>query len=142
MAFDRYTWNKEWRARNPQKVADNRLRGRYGITMAERDGIYKAQGNRCAGCRKKIDRKVIDHNHKTGKVRGILCHHCNLALGHIRDDANTLRRLACYVENNGVQNFRSATSLSKTMARRKPRKDPRVLAQIPRKGPRASPEAV
>ncbi|MGZ5095547.1 MAG: endonuclease domain-containing protein [Burkholderiales bacterium] len=72
---------------------------RYGITTKDRDALLLKQRGRCAGChRQRGWAKVIDHCHKTKKVRGILCHHCNLVLGHVRDNPNTLRRLACYLE--------------------------------------------
>ena len=44
------------------------------------------------------DKLVIDHNHDTGKVRGRICWHCNVALGHARDNVNVLRGLALYIE--------------------------------------------
>ena len=78
---------------------DHRLRARYGITARDRDALLKKQRGKCAGCRRQRGwKKVVDHCHKTKKVRGILCGHCNLILGHARDNANTLRRLACYLE--------------------------------------------
>lgn len=43
---------------------------------------------------------AIDHNHKTNKVRGILCHGCNVALGHLKEDINILKRSIEYLERN------------------------------------------
>lgn len=40
----------------------------------------------------------VDHNHDTGKVRGIVCHWCNLAIGHAYDDPEILRKLTAYLE--------------------------------------------
>jgi hypothetical protein len=65
------------------------IKGRYGITIEEYAQLLNAQGNRCAICRQpadKMERKCIDHCHRTGKVRGILCQSCNVALAHLRDD--------------------------------------------------------
>jgi hypothetical protein len=75
------------------------LRSRYGIEMAEYDGILLAQGGRCAICNKKSEGRslVVDHNHETGQVRGLLCHHCNTALGLFRDDPINLSRAADYL---------------------------------------------
>lgn len=42
-------------------------------------------------------RLAVDHNHATGKVRGLLCHHCNAALGHLMDDADLIVKAAEYV---------------------------------------------
>ena len=90
---------RERRRKNPQRTADYNLRARYGITLKDRDTLLLKQRGRCAGCRRQRGwKKVVDHNHRTHKVRGILCHHCNLILGHAKDDPNTLRRLACYLE--------------------------------------------
>jgi hypothetical protein len=44
------------------------------------------------------NRICYDHNHKTGAFRGWLCHHCNLILGHAKDSAELLRKLAKYLE--------------------------------------------
>jgi len=41
---------------------------------------------------------VIDHNHKTGTVRGLLCHNCNLLLGKVRNDFKMLKKAANYLE--------------------------------------------
>ena len=59
----------------------------YGITLEEIQSIRKAQGGLCAICRKApMNGKLyVDHNHTTGKVRGLLCLHCNLGLGHFND---------------------------------------------------------
>lgn len=60
-----------------------------------------AAGGRCAICGEVPDAPLcIDHDHKTGRVRGLLCSRCNLALGLVRDDPATLRRAAAYLANN------------------------------------------
>lgn len=74
---------------------------------ADYDRLFKRQGGRCAGCggRPKRQRLAIDHNHKTSKVRGLLCATCNHdILGpaeRLADPVGTLRRLADYLENDG-----------------------------------------
>lgn len=57
----------------------SRLEKTYGIDAAEYDRIFKLQGGRCAICRNKPASKrfAVDHDHKTGEVRGILCKRCN-----------------------------------------------------------------
>jgi hypothetical protein len=81
-------------ARNAQLLRD------YGITTAQRNEMLADQGNACAICwvglaGTKLAR--VDHDHKTNRVRAILCHHCNLVLGHARDNANTLRAAIEYL---------------------------------------------
>jgi hypothetical protein len=79
---------------------------RYGITFAEAEGLLAVQGGKCAVCRlslngsAKNDKPHIDHCHQTGVVRGILCHHCNVLLGHAKDSARLLREAAAYLERS------------------------------------------
>lgn len=66
------------------------------------------QNGVCAICQKSTDiidirtglprRLAIDHNHKTGEIRGLLCHDCNIAIGHFKDNAELLRCAARYLE--------------------------------------------
>lgn len=93
--------NAAWKAKNPEKVRDLDLR-RYGIDSAEYDALLDRQGGGCAGCgggpvgrRKHLD---VDHDHSTGKVRGLLCSPCNMLLGKAQDDSLRLRRLADYLD--------------------------------------------
>ncbi len=76
-----------------------------GITEAEYNAMLTAQDHRCAICRtdKPWTRSgvwAVDHDHATGKVRGLLCHSCNLGLGKFNDDIETLLAAAEYVQSH------------------------------------------
>lgn len=79
-----------------------RLRRYYGITVAQYDSLLEKQGHKCAVCRKPSSesktRLAVDHNHKTGEIRGLLCSHCNHRLVSRWKDGELLRRIADYVE--------------------------------------------
>lgn len=83
---------------------DRHFRLKYGITLVQRDEMLAAQGG-CAICRvtEAPTKKgwVVDHCHSSGKVRGILCNACNVAIGHARDDAALLRKMADYLDIYG-----------------------------------------
>ncbi|MGZ9930008.1 endonuclease VII domain-containing protein [Streptomyces sp. NC-S4] len=72
---------------------------KYGITEAERDEMIAAQGGVCVICRI-APAEHVDHDHQTGKVRGVLCFSCNAALGQFKDRPDVMRRAAAYVEGN------------------------------------------
>ena len=77
------------------------LRRRYGITGADFDAMVEAQGGTCAVCDGKPEH--VDHDHATGKVRGILCFNCNQALGNARDDIDVLHGLIRYLRRHGMR---------------------------------------
>ncbi|MFF7299132.1 endonuclease domain-containing protein [Streptomyces sp. NPDC008265] len=58
-----------------------------------------AQGGVCVICRI-APAEHVDHDHQTGKVRGVLCFSCNAALGQFKDRPDVMRRAAAYVEGN------------------------------------------
>jgi hypothetical protein len=97
---------KKWGEANREKVNLYRrrqhYRQKYGITIEERDAVLEAQGGKCACCNASEAGNrigwVVDHCHKDGTVRGILCHHCNLALGNVRDSVAHLKKLIAYLE--------------------------------------------
>lgn len=73
----------------------------YGITSSEYWAIYEAQGGVCAICQRangKVRRLAVDHDHKTGMIRGALCRTCNRQiLGHSRDEIEFFERAAKYL---------------------------------------------
>lgn len=80
-------YSKEWVKKNPEQrkkyTRNSRIRA-YGISPERYQEMLEAQCNRCAICEKENKRAMaIDHDHKTGMVRGLLCDTCNLSLGHI-----------------------------------------------------------
>lgn len=78
-----------------------RVAATYGLALDGYDRLYLAQGGRCYICRRatgKTRRLAVDHDHKTGKVRGLLCKSCNTMLGHARDDPAMFYRAADYLE--------------------------------------------
>jgi hypothetical protein len=94
-----------WRKANPEATKSilqraNRKR-HYGVSAEQYDSMLAAQNNRCAIC--ETDKPGgkgtwhVDHNHMTQLVRGLLCHSCNLALGHMQDDPDRLLSAAAYV---------------------------------------------
>ena len=75
------------RERDPDKCRQyrraSRLKVNYGLTVEQHTAMYVVQNGCCAICGKPVeyDKIQTDHDHKTGKVRGLLCQSCNLALG-------------------------------------------------------------
>lgn len=89
-----YYHNNAWRVR------DSSLRKKYGITYADFVRMHEEQGGKCALCQREIPLSKaihVDHDHKTGKVRALLCHHCNTGLGNLQDDPDLLLAAALYV---------------------------------------------
>ncbi len=75
----------------------------YDLTAEEFVRMYIEQGGRCRICRVKLGgmllRKLnIDHDHTTGKVRGLLCRSCNMGLGNFKDNVELLRNAVGYLE--------------------------------------------
>ena len=81
-------------------------KNKFGITLEQYNQMFIVQNGLCLGCYKhqKDDKRAfaVDHNHMTGRVRGLLCGNCNVALGNAQDSPTILRRLADYIEARGV----------------------------------------
>jgi hypothetical protein len=88
---------------------DKALIAKYGMTAAEVDALRDLQGGVCAICRS-APAVHVDHDHETGKVRGMLCFSCNAAIGHFKDDPAVLRRAARYLEKHAAQGARGAST--------------------------------
>ncbi len=75
----------------------------YGISLADYDKMFKGQNGECKICGTKEISNVqhgrfdVDHNHETGKIRGLLCHKCNTFLGHFNDDIEILAKAIQYL---------------------------------------------
>ena len=82
-----------------RQTASSRLQKKYGITLDDYDRMLKKQHGGCAICgRKAKNRRLdVDHSHRTGKVRGILCHRCNRGLSWYNDSPALLRSAAKYL---------------------------------------------
>jgi Recombination endonuclease VII len=82
----------------------SRIPRQYGISLEEYTRLIAEQSGVCKVCKgipdgmKSYGRLHLDHDHATGKVRGLLCGHCNRALGGARDNPAILRALAVYLE--------------------------------------------
>jgi Autographiviridae endonuclease VII len=72
------------------------LQTRYGVTVKAVDAMFEAQSGQCGLCSKGLAglRYHIDHDHHTGKVRGLLCHRCNIVIGGLDDPAFRGRAVA------------------------------------------------
>lgn len=108
---EKYVENlREWRAANVERRKELmrtwnlRL---YGLRPEDYIAMYERQQGRCAICGENGEtfggrRLHIDHDHDTGKVRGLLCGLCNTAIGHLKDSPTLLRAAASYLEvSNG-----------------------------------------
>jgi hypothetical protein len=105
--------SRKWREANPEKV---RLRGKlYRAGSLRANGLdinrtgylelLASQGGTCAICHKAPPshrRLAIDHDHKTGKIRGLLCNGCNLGIGLFHDSVDLLEKSVLYLKKHNV----------------------------------------
>lgn len=89
-----------------RKAASNRwaranFKMKYGMSNDQFYAMSASQGNKCkiCGCEVKL---TVDHDHVTGKVRGLLCGHCNSILGMSDDNQETLSRAIEYLKLHGA----------------------------------------
>jgi hypothetical protein len=96
------TYEKKRRAR--RSAHNSHLKKTYGITMEDYDIILASQGGKCAIHGGGTSRRhfAVDHNHKNGNVRGLLCASCNGALARFRDNITVLRRAVRYMKSDGA----------------------------------------
>jgi len=96
--------------RNPEQITKWRrkamLKFQYGLSISEFDSLLKTQRMRCEICKKKTSGNKrskhlhVDHNHKTGEIRGLLCSKCNTAIGLLNEDFKTLERATTYLRRS------------------------------------------
>jgi len=91
-----YHKNNRVKVRKQQLISHRRRE--YGLTEEEYNNMVLSQNNMCAICNKPNDRTLhIDHEHVTGKVRGLLCSNCNLGIGLLQEDLIILNRAIKYL---------------------------------------------
>jgi hypothetical protein len=93
---------KTYKAAHREQYRNSHLKRRYRITAADFDTLLAAQGGRCAICG--TDQAGgrdgvfnVDHDHVSGRVRGLLCRSCNVGIGHLQDNPDLLRAASRYI---------------------------------------------
>jgi Recombination endonuclease VII len=92
---------REWRAKHPDKLRRYKFKTLFGITPEEYDELLRSQSGVCAICGgEDVNGRnlSVDHDHASGKIRGLLCYGCNVSLGFFKDNAAVLRKAAAYID--------------------------------------------
>lgn len=100
---DRKAYNKsmsDWKDSKKDRLKEKRYIKKYGINLNEYGEMYSSQEGKCAICNDSFESLVVDHCHKSGKVRGLLCLACNTALGFFRDKIASLESAILYLERS------------------------------------------
>lgn len=97
-----------WRAKNPNYERNRKLNERYGITHERYQEMFHLQNGCCAICKQpesarhnrsnRIQTLAVDHCHKTGKVRGLLCQDCNRGIARFYDDPARIEKAIKYLQ--------------------------------------------
>lgn len=109
-----------WRLENPERSRENSKRyqrehpdqlfkwqlKKYGLTLEDHIKLVERSGNKCEICGSDNlysgkTRLSIDHDHDSGKVRGLLCNNCNLGIGHFEHKEELLMSAIKYLKTNG-----------------------------------------
>ena len=98
-------WNKD----NPDKLRQRHIKKTYGLSHEEYLAMFEKYDGSCWICLKPetdivpqtgaIKSLAVDHNHKTGTIRGLLCRRCNVSLGLLREDVTTLNNMLNYMDH-------------------------------------------
>lgn len=101
---------KKYREQNREKILHGKRKQTYGISAEQYNKMLKEHNYVCAVCKKPEMSKInkgqnpdaknslsVDHNHKTGQIRGLLCGKCNRALGYLQENVETMLSLISYI---------------------------------------------
>lgn len=119
--------NEEYRINNPEKINQQRLkyylRSKLGLEIEDYEFMLNQHNFQCAICgykqpenANKYEKLYVDHNHTTGKIRGLLCMNCNSALGHFGENLTNLKNAVTYLtkyeplSSNNTENFGNSTA--------------------------------
>lgn len=112
--------------RTRRQTHNAHLKRTYGISIAEYDIMFAAQDGKCFACGGGTSKNflAVDHSHKTGEVRGLLCARCNKVLRDVRDRPEVLSKLAGYLKIPPARSLLEPRDWSKNLEvdREKPRK--------------------
>lgn len=97
---------RAYRARTGSRTTERRRsvhrKNKYGLTLEAHAVMLAAQEHQCGICGRPVDElSPVDHDHETGRVRGILCTRCNLGLGALGDNVEGLQRAMDYLSRAG-----------------------------------------
>ena len=109
----RKAWADSHRERRQKQARDSLLRKKYRISQDDYLVMLEKQNYSCGICDKKLVEKKdkigrnlvslkVDHDHKTNKVRGLLCNECNLGLGHFKDSVSNLKKAILYIDDKAL----------------------------------------
>ncbi|MCR4307302.1 MAG: endonuclease VII domain-containing protein [Candidatus Berkelbacteria bacterium] len=95
-------YTKKWTKENPKKMREHQRKYRYGMTPGRYDELFASQNGRCAICGSDTPggRGVdfhVDHDHNTGKVRGLLCTNCNHMIGIAHEETSIFSKAIKYL---------------------------------------------
>ncbi len=91
---------QRYKKKNPLWSRQQQLKVKYEITLEEFDLIFANQNNGCAICKSWSHNGRgwhVDHDHNNGRIRGVLCNNCNVAIGHMRDSIEILTAAINYL---------------------------------------------
>lgn len=103
---------KQWRDANKEKLRAAKRKRNYGLTQEQYDQMLKDQNKACEICEITTDQLalkypssyhknlVVDHCHYSGKVRSLLCHHCNLFVGYLESKQDVLQKAVEYIDEH------------------------------------------
>lgn len=95
---------RRYKEYKPVKRAGD-VRRRYGLSLQDYNRMMEDQKGRCAICgelptKGKGNTLHVDHNHKTGKIRQLLCHNCNLSIGYAKENTEILQSMIEYLNKH------------------------------------------
>ena len=110
---------ERWSRKTPSQKTELHLKKRYKITLEEWYKMFEEQGHRCKICDVEVlpllaentkNKGVVDHCHETKKVRGILCHDCNRALGLLKENKESINRMLKYLKDFSIDRHHACDS--------------------------------
>ena len=95
-------YNQQYFKDHKDEARADHLKRNYGLTPEQYNKMFIGQEGKCATCKSEVNYRLhVDHNHETGKIRGLLCKSCNLLLGRINDDESVLLSMIEYIKKDG-----------------------------------------